>query len=650
MDANFTFTPSTGEQPLTVNFIDASTSGVDEWSWDFGDGNTSSSQNPSNTFLENGSYSVQLNVTKLSPPDSDSITKTVNVKPLAEFIANPINGAFPLEVSFTDNSVTNITSWLWDFGDGTSSIEQNPTKVYTNPGVYTVSLTVTGPGGSDSIIKTAYITVDFPEDAYYVDLNKEESGIGTTQDPLNYQDFSNKTDLGDNSFNYKIRGNIELDSTKHNNFIGKININMLPWDLEEYGPWRIHVPSEGFTGYSISAKKMSGAIIQTDLNDNYSDTLALKLLLCGSVIENSHIKSNNRMILSISDNSYLCGVNLLGSTVGNTILGFDDTFNSSPAILGVENSIVDVRDLGVRGSRTKLSGSSFYTNNTVFNYGGVDRIGDLQGITGIHHYPQFDYDIPEPWPEWDAGAQGSTGMDDPNEWASWSTWGKMVRVGSGSYTNIPTGLYGNTRLGVGALYFDSSPTFSINKTKTDFINVLSNPIKTSNKYIAMGWIRNPATNDGGTLYPLVIADSYGRILEDGAASFKLGIKREGEDYRIIFSGSQSKLIKRSLNIDIRDNDWHFIVYACINDDGLMKYYVDGIVLPSDTTLDSEGFSKDIARSEHVRLGGGDVYSPYLYRAGTAIALYNWRVGFNFCIHQEWIQDLMKIDKTNLGIL
>lgn len=649
LSADFTFTPSTGKQPLTVSFTDTSTGGVDSHAWDFGDGDTSTLQDPSHTFIENGSYSVELTAIRTSPAYSDSVTKTVNVKPIAAFVATPVNGSVPLQVTFTDQSVTTITSWLWEFGDGTSSTDQNPTKTYYSIGTYTVSLTVSGPGGSDKLTKNSYISVTFSGDAYYVDLNKEDSGIGTQDNPLNYQDFSTKTYLGDDSFDYKIRGNIDLDSTIHNNYIGGLNINMLPWNLDDYGPWRIHTPSTGFSDYSVYAKKLSGAIIQTDMDTTYSDIVALNLFLCGTTIENSHIRSNDRCFLNVYGDSYFCGSNFIVSTDGNTIVNIDDLNDSDPVILSFKDCIIDARDIGVTGAEDKLSGSLLYTEDTAFNYGGVKRIGRLSGITGIHKSPQFDYDLPEPWPDWNAGAQGSTGMDDPEQWASWSTWGKMVRVGSDSYTDIPTGLFNNSRLGVGALYFDTSPIFSVNKTKNDFVNVLSSPLKTSNKFIAMGWIKYPSTSDNGVLYPLVISDPYGRVLEDNAASFKLAIKREGYDYRLQFSGSQSKLIKRSLSIDLRDNDWHFIAYACVNEEGLMKYYVDGIVLPSDTSLNSDGFSNNISRSEHVRLGGGDVYSPYLYQAGTAIALYNWRVGFNFCIHQEWIQDLINIDKENLGI-
>ena len=62
-------------------------------------------------------------------------------------------------MTFTDESIGTIDSWEWNFGDGGTSTEQNPTHTYNTPDTYTVSLTVTGPGGSDTETKIDYITV-----------------------------------------------------------------------------------------------------------------------------------------------------------------------------------------------------------------------------------------------------------------------------------------------------------------------------------------------------------------------------------------------------------------------------------------------------------------------------------------------------------
>jgi PKD repeat protein len=79
---------------------------------------------------------------------------------VADFEANLLYGLAPLTVSFTDRSSGLISNWSWNFGDGTSSSIRNPTHVYAMPGTYSVSLTVSSAGGSDTEVKPAYIRAD----------------------------------------------------------------------------------------------------------------------------------------------------------------------------------------------------------------------------------------------------------------------------------------------------------------------------------------------------------------------------------------------------------------------------------------------------------------------------------------------------------
>ena len=81
------------------------------------------------------------------------------VLPVALFTASPLVGPAPLDVTFQDESFGNITSWVWDFGDGGSATEQHPTHTYAAAGSYTVTLTVTGDAGSSSKSKSDYISV-----------------------------------------------------------------------------------------------------------------------------------------------------------------------------------------------------------------------------------------------------------------------------------------------------------------------------------------------------------------------------------------------------------------------------------------------------------------------------------------------------------
>ncbi len=84
------------------------------------------------------------------------------VKPTADFSADPRSGLAPLDVSFTDQSSGTIDSRQWDFGDGSSGSGANPEHTYRCAGTFKVSLTVTGPGGSDTMVKKRYLHVQLP--------------------------------------------------------------------------------------------------------------------------------------------------------------------------------------------------------------------------------------------------------------------------------------------------------------------------------------------------------------------------------------------------------------------------------------------------------------------------------------------------------
>ncbi|MFA4859759.1 DUF2341 domain-containing protein [Methanoregula sp.] len=81
--------------------------------------------------------------------------------PIAGFSGTPASGTAPLTVTFTDTSTNSPTSWIWDFGDNdsTNATVQNPVHAYASAGTYTVNLTATNAGGSNSLEKSGFITV-----------------------------------------------------------------------------------------------------------------------------------------------------------------------------------------------------------------------------------------------------------------------------------------------------------------------------------------------------------------------------------------------------------------------------------------------------------------------------------------------------------
>lgn len=138
--ADFSFTSSGPCFPISVSYTDLSTNAV-SWLWNFGDGNTSTQQHPSHLFTYQPSGPVTLTIT-----DVNGCVKTIS-KPnvtgvnVTASVADTL-GCRPFTTSFQNNS-PGATSWLWNFGDGNTSTQQNPTHTYTTAGVYTVTLTVT---------------------------------------------------------------------------------------------------------------------------------------------------------------------------------------------------------------------------------------------------------------------------------------------------------------------------------------------------------------------------------------------------------------------------------------------------------------------------------------------------------------------------
>ncbi len=152
--ASITTNQTNGIAPLTIDFDATGSSDPDgdtlRYSWDFGNGDTASGVTTSYVFQSPGDYEVVVTVDDGNgKTDSESITISVeNPNPVlvADFSATPISGAIPLVVNFDSSSSdfpagTSIT-YLWDFADGTTSNEINPSHTYTQSGSYGVTLTI----------------------------------------------------------------------------------------------------------------------------------------------------------------------------------------------------------------------------------------------------------------------------------------------------------------------------------------------------------------------------------------------------------------------------------------------------------------------------------------------------------------------------
>ncbi|MDD5189190.1 MAG: PKD domain-containing protein, partial [Methanoregula sp.] len=162
--ANFTATPTSGTAPLAVTFTDTSENTPTSWAWTFGDGSISTVQHPVHTYTSAGTYSVTLAATNAGGSNSTVKSGYITVTstepaPIAGFTTDALSGQVPFTVHFTDMSTGSVSSWSWDFGDGSSSTVRNPTHTYLTGGTYSVALTATGPGGSNSTIQSDAISV-----------------------------------------------------------------------------------------------------------------------------------------------------------------------------------------------------------------------------------------------------------------------------------------------------------------------------------------------------------------------------------------------------------------------------------------------------------------------------------------------------------
>jgi len=158
--ADFSATPTTLCPGGSVAFTNLSTGTISSYAWSFGDGGSSTESSPAHVYASAGQYTISLTTTGEGGSDTETKSNyiTVSAAPTANFTASPTSGAAPLYVNFTNQS-TNGTSWLWNFGDGTTSTLQQPSHNYPNPGSYTVSLTASSLCGTDVETRTNLITV-----------------------------------------------------------------------------------------------------------------------------------------------------------------------------------------------------------------------------------------------------------------------------------------------------------------------------------------------------------------------------------------------------------------------------------------------------------------------------------------------------------
>lgn len=163
LTAGFTKSTSTTCTNNSVSFTNTSIPGPGVSTWYFGDGTSFTGTNANHAYSTAGTFTVKLVVNYNNCSDSTTQTIVVNQGPLTAFSANNLVGCtVPFTTQFT-NATTGASSYLWIFGDGTTSTATSPSHTYTAMGVYTVKLIAFGANGcNDTLTKTNYINITLP--------------------------------------------------------------------------------------------------------------------------------------------------------------------------------------------------------------------------------------------------------------------------------------------------------------------------------------------------------------------------------------------------------------------------------------------------------------------------------------------------------
>lgn len=153
-----------GDLTTFTNNTTIANGNITDWAWDFGDGNTITTETATHTYAANGSYTVSLTAT------SNNNCITTVTKPVLVFSEPTANYSFVddclyEEVNFIDNSTINsgvISTWQWDLGDGNASSVSNPNYTYSAEGTYTTTLIITSDNGCDDTLSQQIIRYPIP--------------------------------------------------------------------------------------------------------------------------------------------------------------------------------------------------------------------------------------------------------------------------------------------------------------------------------------------------------------------------------------------------------------------------------------------------------------------------------------------------------
>jgi PKD repeat protein len=182
--ASFAYAPLNPVAGQNVAFTDQSSGTIASWTWNFGDGTTSTLRNPGKSYGQAGTYHVVLTVANGSGATSSStadIAVSVSIPATppvsAAFAFAPVSVTVGSSVAFNDQSSGAPTSWLWSFGDGSSSTQQNPSHVFAAAGAYTVTLTASNGSSSAAASRQVVVSADLTYRSL-IPVTAQTNGVG----------------------------------------------------------------------------------------------------------------------------------------------------------------------------------------------------------------------------------------------------------------------------------------------------------------------------------------------------------------------------------------------------------------------------------------------------------------------------------------
>ena len=276
--------PKSGRAPLTVSFTSSATDDdgtIESYSWDFGDGETSNEQNPMHTYELKSNYLAVLTVT-----DNNGGTNTKNIwiyakgntPPIAKPTADKTSGSAPLTVKFTSSASDidgTVISYSWDFKDGSTSTQQNPTHLFNAVGTYQVILTVEDNEGA-----TGTFTVTIK-----VSATEDPGGEDPYEDP-----YEDPAPPDTTTYTFSPVDDAYVDSDKPDKTFGTKDKNFL--DVKSY-------PSEWIDDHYVYSYLKFDLTSLSDDADIYDAKLRLYIYSSFNIISDPYIR-----IHRVDDNSW----------------------------------------------------------------------------------------------------------------------------------------------------------------------------------------------------------------------------------------------------------------------------------------------------------------------------------------------------------